>query len=561
MLIIKQERVASTYFKSWFWIDFSSTIPLNLMLSSFVSGDQLRGAKLIRALRLIRLMKVIRLIKMSTFFKKYEDYIPVNPTFIRFLKLFMIMSFAAHLYGCGFYSVANYSSNEETWVNSYCLPYEDGNPAVECLHELGLASKYLAAVYWAFTTMTTVGYGDIYPDARNRTEIVVTFVCQVTATTLFAYVIGALVNLVLNLNPGDKSRKQARGDFNIILSDMNSLTNRQMRLLRRQYNHRLNTKPVYLDEQVELLEPLPMHLRIKVIYFLYRRPLKHLPVLGYFERKYRGFLTLILPKLKPCLFSPGEYIISQYICAREMYFVLKGRCMGKYTDTGKFFRYYDSGQYFGEATLTVAEGVTFRLTYEVRALTRCQLFGLPKEVFDQLDEYFPALARQFAERVIGTEAGKDDVSEGDKLRAFDPEQDTGKPPPVFRSPSNSETAAGDAKKTDSGKKGKSRRRSRLSSTGGAFGQTGTFGNLRQTLGKVSFRKAIHHTGKTSPKAQGDDPDFNPGDQDQVEDEWRRKERANNSPSLSRMDFYPGRRKKNSQDQKKNKRRSILEDYT
>ncbi|CAM9836492.1 unnamed protein product, partial [Heterosigma akashiwo] len=51
----------------WFSVDFASTIPLNFMLKHLVSGDELRGAKLIRALRLIRLMKVIRLVKMSTF--------------------------------------------------------------------------------------------------------------------------------------------------------------------------------------------------------------------------------------------------------------------------------------------------------------------------------------------------------------------------------------------------------------------------------------------------------------------------------------------------------------
>lgn len=44
--------------------------------------------------------------------------------------------------------------------------------------------------------------------ASNILEMMVALVSEVAGTTLFAYVIGALVSIVLNLDPQDRLRKQ-----------------------------------------------------------------------------------------------------------------------------------------------------------------------------------------------------------------------------------------------------------------------------------------------------------------------------------------------------------------
>jgi len=427
-IIIDSKVIAKKYLKGWFWVDFTSTVPINDLFKRFVSGGALKSTRLIKAFRLIRLVKVIRLLKMSSFFQKYEDSIPVNPTIIRFCKLFMIMTFAAHLYGCIFYSVAYQNMKDNNWVEMYCILGDDYE---KCLTELGIASHYLAALYWAFTTMTTVGYGDILPHPDNMNEIIVTFVTQVSATTLFAYIIGNLVNLVLNLSPGEKNRKRAVMEFNCFLSEL-TLTSRQRKTLRRHYNHRLLSKPEYLAE-TDFLDYLPMHLRIKAVYFLYRNHLKELPVFGEFERRYRGFLAMVLPRLKPCLFSPGEQIVTQYICAREMYFVLRGNCIARYNDTGKFFRDFHDGEYFAEATLTVPENQSFRLSYNVKAQTRVQAMAMSQLMFMELNYAFPEVFRAFEEEIIVTESRRDVV-----YIPFTPEEEDSS---VLNKPPTNEQAA------------------------------------------------------------------------------------------------------------------------
>ena len=53
-------------------------------------------------------------------------------------------------------------------------------------------------MYWSITTITTVGYGDI--SAGNSTERVYALVVMVLGVFIYSYTIGALSNLMTNLD-------------------------------------------------------------------------------------------------------------------------------------------------------------------------------------------------------------------------------------------------------------------------------------------------------------------------------------------------------------------------
>jgi uncharacterized membrane protein YeaQ/YmgE (transglycosylase-associated protein family) len=51
-------------------------------------------------------------------------------------------------------------------------------------------SQYIYSLYWAITTIVTVGYGDITP--QNEYEILVTIVIEVIGAAVFGYIINTI---------------------------------------------------------------------------------------------------------------------------------------------------------------------------------------------------------------------------------------------------------------------------------------------------------------------------------------------------------------------------------
>jgi hypothetical protein len=81
----------------------------------------------------------------------------------------------SHICACVLYGATD--ANEPSWVKN--LLGEEGVSS----GDMGIERKWLAAFYWAFVTLTTVGYGDITPVSNNE-RIATCVVCFVGTVTL-----------------------------------------------------------------------------------------------------------------------------------------------------------------------------------------------------------------------------------------------------------------------------------------------------------------------------------------------------------------------------------------
>jgi len=107
---------------------------------------------------------------------------------IKFFKLVVLLLFLAHWMACFFFLVGSsqLTEYEHSWIK--IMDIEDSSHT----------RQYVTSLYWAFTTMTTVGYGDVSP--ISPAERIYTMGSMLVGCIIFAYTIGSISTLVASYN-------------------------------------------------------------------------------------------------------------------------------------------------------------------------------------------------------------------------------------------------------------------------------------------------------------------------------------------------------------------------
>jgi len=121
-MVYAPRRIAAAYLRSWFIIDFLSTVPFDriipLLLSEGDSNDgSLRLMRLIRVMRLFRLLKLMRLLKLGKKFGAVNLAEYVNPGFLRLGRLMGVIVFTGHLIACFWFMVNSCTATGLTGPN------------------------------------------------------------------------------------------------------------------------------------------------------------------------------------------------------------------------------------------------------------------------------------------------------------------------------------------------------------------------------------------------------------------------------------------------------------
>merc|ERR1719399_1142239 len=156
-------------------------------------------------MRLLRVVRLLRLVKMGVLSDTIEIVIESNRFFLFFfgvLRVLFLLFGITHWTACAWFIVGSNPAADEhsTWIAEFIGGIDD------------LSVKYFYSVYFALTTMTTVGYGDIV--AQNFTEVRFVLLLLLIASIVFAGLMGALTDLICNLN----SEGNARSERKVMLS-------------------------------------------------------------------------------------------------------------------------------------------------------------------------------------------------------------------------------------------------------------------------------------------------------------------------------------------------------
>ena len=79
-------------------------------------------------------------------------------------------------------------------------------------------SKYVASLYWAVMTLTSIGYGDIAATPTNVTEQLVCTMLMILGAIGWGLVLGTIVSNLANVDPEGDAFKKTMSELNTMMS-------------------------------------------------------------------------------------------------------------------------------------------------------------------------------------------------------------------------------------------------------------------------------------------------------------------------------------------------------
>ena len=209
------------------------------------------------------------------------------------------------------------------------------------INDLTNYESYIASIYYVFTTLTTVGYGDIVP--ISNIEKIFAMVLMGFGVGFYSYMIGSLTTSLKSsdkLTARLKQKYEAFKEFASYIKLPKTLINKVKKSLRTNIQNNFYEQ---LDFN-QLVQELPSNLREEIFENANSTIISGI---DFFIGKPKSFVNSIVPKLKFNSFLFKETLYEENEVSDEVYFIKLGKVHLKMN--GKIvFRVYLKGSYFGE---------------------------------------------------------------------------------------------------------------------------------------------------------------------------------------------------------------------
>ncbi len=322
-------------------VDVLSFIPFDLL--SYFFGDHLFFTAF-RFMRMIRVVKVYYLL----------EHITIVPRLFRIQSIFL-----------GFLMVVNWISCG--WIYIYPIS-----------KDIDVTSYYIKAFYWALTTLTTIGYGDITP-TDNIGRIFTCFI-MIIGVGMYGVVIGNISRVLVS---ADRHKEQSREKLSDLMMFMKhyKIPDKLQDSAINHYTHLYSKR--FSDNEDKIIADLPHALQQEMQIYM---KIKLISSLSIFKNCPHDCLKEVATHLDQIYSSPGDLIIKNGDIGEEMFILAHGN-VDIYLESGERIATLHDGQIFGEIALIKET----KRTANVQSLGYCDLYKLTKESFSKVITRYPIL--------------------------------------------------------------------------------------------------------------------------------------------------------------------------
>ena len=341
------KKIALRYLKGFFILDFIATFPFDLILRANSKSSEINGLnqaskltklpKMIKFLRVARLLKLLRVHRLQQIIRYVELHYNVHQGFSRLVNIVGTIMIATHLVGCLWHAIGvdldveksreNCPSHfEDVEYSTIDSEFEGGWVCREGLSKASDWHKYAASVYWAFSTLTTVGYGDI--SARTVAEQCFSMIMMLLGVSWYAYVVGSMTTIISSFDRQNKHIRYKMMQVNTFLQEA-KIPAELGAQIRKYFEYSLSKKSngLFGYDADQILSELSSTLRIDVITHVEAKLIKSIP---FFEGKSSTFVANAIQCFQPIVVHEGDFIIKEGSAADEMYFLIKGNAVVLY---------------------------------------------------------------------------------------------------------------------------------------------------------------------------------------------------------------------------------------
>jgi len=337
VFIYTKKQIFLDYLEFWLWIDLVSCFPFYYLTSNTI-------------FQLLRVLKLLRFVTEKRYFNL--ESLPISGGFhakvrkflkeldknlgLALLKSLYSFFFLMHLYSCLWYYIIQFERPDEvdeTWVIIYGL--------IDC----SLSMKYVSALYFTLTVMTTVGYGNITPTTINEKILVIFFMFFGIISS--GKVMGKLMDLYRKMNNQDHiyNDRNELINFYALIAGFSRHFNERLLFVFRKMNKTPSLFEQYVDQSF-----FENHSEIafsEIFLYIFKEQMEKFV---FFQNKPPLFLTRLILLLKTVSYEISEEIYRERDKPSFLYFVLEGQVRSNYMNPEfeKEVLSYGEGSYFGD---------------------------------------------------------------------------------------------------------------------------------------------------------------------------------------------------------------------